>query len=354
MDNVKIIETRKNKIIKSKKMNCIFDKENGFTIIWGETFDDDPEYSPFGPLLLDIEISSICSRACEFCYKSNGTYKGKNMLFETFKILFDKFPKETLTQIAFGIGDIDANPDLWKIMEYCRENGVIPNITINGERMTSKYYDKLVGLCGAVAVSLYDKDTCYNAVKELTDRGLKQVNIHSLLAQQTYSQCLEVLSDRETEERLNALNAIVYLWLKPKGINNHFHQVGKGQFENLVNKAIASNTNFGFDSCSAPMFLEITKSRKEYERLKIVVESCESFGIFSGYINVEGAYFPCSFAEGVGEWESGLDVLNCKDFLEDIWFHPLVNKYRRKSIAKTDENGCRKCLIYNLALKEEK
>lgn len=41
------------------------------------------------------------------------------MSLETFKALFHKLPT-TVCQIAFGIGDINANPDLFKIMEYCR------------------------------------------------------------------------------------------------------------------------------------------------------------------------------------------------------------------------------------------
>ena len=93
------------------------------------------------------------------CYKSN-TSQGKNMSLETFKKIFHKIPLN-LTQIAFGIGDIDANPDLWKIMEYCRNNNynqVVPNITINGKRLTDEHIGMLAELCGAVAVSRYNPD----------------------------------------------------------------------------------------------------------------------------------------------------------------------------------------------------
>jgi hypothetical protein len=47
-----------------------------------------------------------------------------------FKKVFDKLPKN-LTQIAFGAdASATANPDLFRMMEYCRENGVVPNITV--------------------------------------------------------------------------------------------------------------------------------------------------------------------------------------------------------------------------------
>lgn len=323
--------------------------ENGFFARWGKTEEDDPEYSPFGNEILDIEISTICSKECPWCYKSNRRC-GDNMSFETFKQMFDKFPKH-LTQIAFGIGDIDGNPDLWKIMDYARMNGVIPNITINGYRMTPQLYDKLVGICGAVAVSNYDKDICYNAVKELTDRGLKQVNIHQLLSEETYDQCRQLLVDSKLDERLGKLNASVFLFLKPKGKRNTFHKISKSKFNYLVNLALGNGLRFGFDSCSAPMFLRAVEDNPNFEQYKIMAESCESFGLFSGYINTYAKYFPCSFAEGVGEWQEGIDVLNCNDFVKDVWNHPLLDKYRKRSLAEIDCNGCRKCLIYDLTLK---
>ncbi|HEC39368.1 MAG TPA: radical SAM protein, partial [bacterium] len=79
------IRERKNlKFVKSPEYNYIFNSENGFFARWGKTKEDDPQFSPFGPELLDVEISTICSNGCSWCYKSN-TSTGKNMSFSTFK-----------------------------------------------------------------------------------------------------------------------------------------------------------------------------------------------------------------------------------------------------------------------------
>jgi len=334
------------KTYKSENYNFIFNKKTGFFARWGKTQEDDPEYSPFGPEILDIEISTICHKGCTFCYKSNGTYQGTNMSFNTFKKMFDKFPKH-LTQVAFGIGDIDANKDLWTIMDYCRENGVIPNITINGDRMTPELYDKLANVCGAVAVSLYDKDTCYNAIKELTDRGMTQVNIHALLSEETLDNCYCVLEDRKTDKRLEKLNAVVLLWLKPKGNRNSYHQLSNiNKLKKLVDFAIDTKAPFGFDSCTASNFLEVVKDRPEFEQYKIMSEPCEST-LFSYYINVDGIGFPCSFTEGQSSY-SGIDVLNCNNFKEDIWYHPETVMFRNKVLNSKDCNDCRRCVEYDL------
>jgi radical SAM protein with 4Fe4S-binding SPASM domain len=340
----------KNKYFKSPKYNFIFNSKTGFFARWGETKDDDPEYSKFGSEIMDIEISTICSKGCKFCYKSN-VRKGKNMTFKTFKQIFSTFPKH-LTQIAFGIGDIEANPDLWKIMKYCRENNVIPNITINGTRMTNKLYDKLVKYCGAVAVSLYDYQTCFNAVNELRKRGMEQVNIHALLSEETFDNCMGIMKYYKNGDI--DLNAIVFLWLKPKGNRNDLHQISKKDYRILISYAMDNNIPIGFDSCSASNFAQVLKEDypEKYKQLMPNIEPCEST-LFSYYINVEGIGYPCSFSENI-EGYKGIDLTKIKEFIKDVWFHNETTKFRNNVIKNKDCNGCRMCPIYDLRLKNEK
>ena len=202
-----IFEDATKKKVQSKDYNYIFNKETGFFARWGKTKEDDPQMAP-SPEILDIEITTKCDgvggKLCPFCYKSN-TPNGKNMSFETFKKMIDKFPiymqrtciaedngKTTkrfvfsmpaeineendkkmeaeieakglrivgyvqkpvhfLNQVAFGADSkAKSNPDLWKMMDYCRTNGIIPNITV--AEINDETADKLVEKCGAVAVS---------------------------------------------------------------------------------------------------------------------------------------------------------------------------------------------------------
>ena len=342
-DPLKILWQGNNKFLFSQGYNYGFDYKTGFFIRWGETLQDNPQYSPFGNEILDIEVSTICSRACSWCYKSN-TGVGRNMSFETFKAILDKMPS-TLTQVAFGIGDVGANPDLWKMMEYCRSKWIVPNVTIHGENVTSEEYDNLAKYCGAVSVSLYDIDTCYNAVKELTDRGMDQVNIHALLSQETFQSCYLTVYDREYDDRLAKLNAVIFLWLKPIGERNKYHQLDSMlDFRNLVEFALRTGHKFGFDSCTAPNFLRAVEGSEDFERYRTMSESCES-SIFSYYINVDGFGFPCSFSEAACE---GIDVANCNDFLADVWNHPVTLKFREALLKSEDCNGCHACQLYDL------
>lgn len=319
------------KQVRSKHYNYDFDTQNGRFARWGATAEEDPSVAP-SPEILDIEISEVCDgigAPCTFCYKSN-TGVGRQMSFETFKKIFDRMP-DNLTQIAFGIGNIYGHDDMWKMFDYCRNSGrmVIPNVTTNGYKLTDELAAKLQTYCGAVAVSRYaDKNVCYDAVKKLTDLGMKQINIHQLVSKETMAACMETLCDMKNDPRLAKLNAIVFLTLKPKGKRNTYNIVSDVEYKTLIDKCLAEHINFGFDSCSANRFLRLANNPKFDD----VAEPCEST-LFSSYINVDGRFFPCSFAEGEGKWKDGIDVANCKDFTADVWNDPRTIEFRNGLLA---------------------
>lgn len=350
-----IFENEKGKIIRANEYNSVFRKEDGFFMRWGNTTDEDPLFSPCGVEIVDIEISTIChgiagKGPCKFCYKSNSG-RGKWMSFPKFRSIFKKLPR-TLMQIAFGIGDIDGNPDMWKIFEHCRENGVVPNVTINGEGLTDEYVDNLVRLCGAVAVSRYEpKDVCYDAVKRLTDAGLKQVNIHMLLAKETFESCLELLDDVESDPRLEKLRASVFLTLKQQGRGKSLTPLSDlKKYKKLVSEALDREISIGFDSCAASLFLRAVEDRPDYERFEQLAEGCESTA-FSLYVDVNGMASPCSFIKS-GEFVP-INVAECEDFVKDVWYHPEVKKFRSRLLETADSEdaikpGCRQCPIYDI------
>ena len=351
-----IVEDKDSKRLVSRAYNYYFNKNTGFFARWGKTRGDDPDLSPFGPEIFDWEISTVCHQGCKFCYKCN-TPKGVNLSFEDFKAGFHNLPR-SLTQIAFGIGSIDGNPDLWKIMEYCRNNDyneVVPNITINGSRMTAESYDKLAVLCGAVAVSHYDDDTCFNAVQELTDRGMSQVNIHQLLATETYEECLSLAEKIKTDPRLQKLNAVVFLALKPRGRGACMHPLkDTKKYKKLIDRLEELGVSYGMDSCSGPTMLKAVERSDRYKQYEACVEPCEST-LFSGYANTEAEVFPCSFCED----GAGISLLEKSNFLREVWFDKKLVDFREKLLKTAKAEcalvlGCRECPVYDLYERNEK
>ena len=341
------------KVVKGLTYNFVFDCETGFFARWGKTHDDDPLYSPGGPEIADIEISTICSgpfgKRCTFCYKNDTALIEKNMSLKTFQTIIEKInPKGFLCQVALGVGDVDANPDLVPILRYCRENKVVPNITVNGARLEEiyegiTYAEHIAKYCGAVSVSNYDDNLCFNAIKRFTDLGMKQVNIHQLLSSQTIDKCIDLLDKVLNDSRLEKLNAVVFLSYKNKTKCDSFSLLQDDvKYNELINKAFEKNISIGFDSCGASRFIEAIKGRNNYKDIIDFVEPCES-GLFSIYVNTDGYFYPCSFTESIGEWKNGIDIVNCDDFMKDVWFSDRVVEWRNK-LLKNNRN----CPVYKV------
>jgi hypothetical protein len=345
-----VVDGESYKIAIGPDYKFIFNKKDGNFKRWGKTLDDDPQFSPIGPEILDLEISiNGCPNACPFCYKNNKNIPATNMPFDTFKHIIDLFPK-TLTQIAFGITGIKTNPDFIRMMEYCRSIGIIPNFTLSGIDLEKDMAVRVANLVGALAVSAYasDKNICYNTVKLFTDLGVKQTNIHLMVSQETLPFVYQVLVDRQQDSRLQNMNAIVFLGVKPKGrAVEGYHSLHSDDYQKLIAYCLENNLAIGFDSCSAPKFenavrnMDLPDERKE--KLLQCSESCES-SMFSAYINVNSQYWHCSFSENEQE-QNCVDIMKVNDFLKDLWYHPVVEKFRQDSI-RTTQNGCRRCNVF--------
>ena len=146
-----------------------------------------------------------------------------------------------------------------------------------------------------------------------------------------------------SDPRLEKLNAIVFLLLKPKGSRNTMKQLtDMVKYKKLINLAINNNVKIGFDSCGANKFLEAVKDSPQYPMYSMLAEPCES-ACFSIYINVRGEMYPCSFGEGADGWETGIDVVKANDFIKDVWMHPRVVDWRNRNIA-----NCRNCVFYKI------
>lgn len=345
---IKIAQKGDIRVLRSPEYNYNFNTATGQFARWGKTFDHDPVMAPF-PEILDLEITTICkgpaNKLCPFCYKGSSAHRGENMSLDTFKAIIDKMP--WLTQTALGAdAHGTTNPDMFPMMEYARSKGIVPNLTIAD--VSDEVADKLAAVAGAVAVSVYKHagvDVAYDSIKRLTDRGMTQVNIHIMLSAETYDHVIRVIKDSKTDPRLEKLNAIVILGLKTKNRGKKFNGVSREQYKELVNLCLENEVPFGFDSCSAPAFIDAVEGHEKFEQFKMMAEDCEST-LFSSYIGVDGKFYPCSFTEHEQGWEQGIDVLTAKDFIKDVWMHPRTVEFRSALIGNKDKNGCRNCPVH--------
>lgn len=393
-----MIENDKSKMVRSQYYNSLFNKETGYFARWGRTKEENPLYAPM-PEILDLEISAgKCMGQCPECYKCNGAVeKTHNMTFDEFRDIFHKVAKtvivttfksgkepikaemnlswrgcytkadiiarvkqiyiepedilETkvyneglLQQIAFGICDIGTNPDFFGMLEYCREFDVIPNYTCHGLDMNEEYAELSAKYCGAVAVSVYNKEKSYRAVELLYNAGVRQINFHTIAHDKSYNKILSIIDDLTTDERIKGkVKAVVLLKYKPKGNGvGKFNHLTDEQYRHIISYAEEKGVNIGFDSCSAHAYLRVIANDKDYEQKAMCAEPCES-SCFSSYINHKGEFFACSFCENEGMWQNGISVLDAQDFRTDVWESEKTQKFR-EILLKNE----RKCPMYKL------
>jgi hypothetical protein len=354
MDNLKEIrvgnrvyivrELDKVKSCNGSNYNFRFYKDNGFFARWGRTKRHNPSFSPIGPEIMDIEITTKCEGVsgipCAFCYKSN-TPRGSTMPLKTFKKIFKVIPP-SVCQIAFGVDShCTTNPDCWDIFHYTRDNGVIPNLTV--AEIDDETAKELAKVMGAVSVTAHeDKQICYDSVQRLATHALqtgilRQINIHVMVSKETEQLAYDVLKD---SVHMNFVNSVVLLALKQRGRGIGFTPLSQEEFNKLVKYAFKVGAKIGFDSCNCHKFLEAVKEHPQYESFKLVAEPCES-ACFSLYVDVKGNPHPCSFLEGNMVYAPPLQKV--VDFQNEVWYAPEIVKFRNRLIRRK-----RRCPEYNI------
>ena len=345
------------KKFRSENYNYDFRLSDGLFNRWGKTTEtaDDPEMSPFGPEILDLEITDICNgvdgKLCPYCYKNN-TPHGKNMPFEAFKAIIEKINYNSqLTQVAFGLGSTASeNSALWAMCDYLRNNHIIPNGTV--AQLDECHAQMIAKKFGGCAVSYHGSfNILADTVQKLTNwknkssGKLAQVNIHFMIAEETYDEALKLFELVKSDVRFKNLHTIVFLGLKKCGrAKNGFTKLSDTKFEKLIKIAFAENIGLGFDSCQANKFAHVISkianegiiNLKHLNALQQMIEPCEG-SCFSAYSNVDGVYFHCSFMEQTGKM-SGFDLLSGN--FKDYWDGKIGNVNQWRQLLKESNRNC--------------
>jgi len=303
---------------KSSTYNWIFDEDKCLFLRWGKTYKDDPTFSPIGPEVVSITISEPCLRKCQFCYRSAGDH-GNIMSLSTFKQILEKLPSN-VTEISFGVGSLKyVINDIETMFKLCREHNITPNITLNPED-AYEYADKL-SLCGGVAISCYDPELVLKACEKLR---VKMVSTHIILAEE-FRPLKEKLYTLLKMNKSKNLKQITFLTLKPFGSGYKCKALSKEESIEWIMEATKLGVAIGGDSCNAILFEELFKTPQFIQRC--------SAGCFHCNIDVHGDFHTCSFSK-----DENLNVLQCKDFVKDIWNHSYIIEKRNKSIS--NEGRC--------------
>jgi len=293
------------KVLVSKDYTLIFDSELALEILEGNNGKPDPFYLHL-PSAIDVGIMGHCINSCHICYQ--GHIKEANMKLDDFKLIIDQTHTHTNQVALGGRGDPNLHENFKEILEYARNNNVVPNYTTSGNGLTDEQIE-ISKLCGAVAVSDYGQPYTYDAIKRFMDAGIK-TNIHIIFNKFNYEKCIKLLSGfdpwepthskvkKETDVDINRINAIIFLLYKAVGEAKDKPELfpTKYQMNTFIDRVLNSECKFkvGIDSC---LTNHIIKSGVDLsEEFFMTTDSCEAARMVA-YISPSLQLVPCSFAD---------------------------------------------------------
>ena len=187
--------------------------------------------------------------------------------------------------------------------------------------------------CGAVAVSWYRNNYTLNAIRMLTETGIK-TNVHYVLGNNSIDEAIRRLKNNDFPE---GINAVVFLLHKPVGQGSQTNVVSFDDervrtFFELVETVHPFKV--GLDSCNVPGAIQFcTKLLPE------AMDSCEG-GRFSCYISPDMTMVPCSFDQ-----ERKYQVSLHDKTIEEAWNSEPFEQFRHHM-----RNACPNCKKRELCL----
>ncbi len=180
------------------------------------------------PASVDLNISNYCEKGCPFCYQ-NCTRQGKHADLEKIKNILYPF-MEVAININMGY---DIDDEFINFLEFCKNNNIVVNATINQEDLLSKrsrlWNIKMLqvrGLIKGLGISFTDINTINIAKKVLKNivvhviAGIIDVKDLDILVKEGYNILILGYKQKGRAEH-NELPDMAYLknWLRDN-LNN--------------------------------------------------------------------------------------------------------------------------------------
>lgn len=341
-----------------------FDMKTGLWVT-GDCKDSSPVFRRSFPSLLDIGImghcpngkAGICAKAGIQCYQNAPNSTRENMKLDDFKNIIDQC-KDKVFQVALGgAGDPNLHENFKEIVEYCRENDIVPNYTTSGFNLTDEQVE-ISKKCGAVAVSQYSRlkteqypeygttehgnhiatriNVIYKETNLQTNDAIRKfigagitTNIHYVLGKNTIEEAVIRLKNNLFPK---GINAVVFLLHKPVGLGQKENELDYNnplvkEFFELIDTE-KFDFKIGFDACSVPALINFTKNIDSRS-----TETCEGSRT-SAYIDAQMNMMPCSF----GNQNKSYYVSLYNNTIKEAWESDVFSKFRNRL-----HTSCKNC-----------
>ncbi len=307
----------------NEKYVLLYNKNLGLEILSGINGKPDPFFLEL-PSLIDIGIMGTCKHRCKFCYQ--GHEDKPNMKLEDFKSIINQVDHH-VNQVALGgRGDPNHHENFKEIIEYCVQHNIVPNYTTSGIDLKDEHI-QISKMCGAVAVSDYEKQYTSDAIYRFLCGGIK-TNVHQIFSKETFEKCMNIIIGNHPY--VNGLNAVIFLLFKPQGAGKNLDLVPtEDQIKEFSNIIFKANLPFkvGMDSCLVNHVVDYAVMT-ELQRMSL--DTCEGARM-SMYITPDMKMKPCSF--GDSSYETPVTKTN----LKEIWDGKIFSDFRYVLSRKSNQ-----------------
>lgn len=264
------------------------------------------------PTEVHFSLTNKCPLKCKHCYANSGNKIRNELTTNQYKKALRVLAKMGVFHIAFGGGECFSRSDVFELAHYCRELGMVPNITTNGYYIT-KETAKKCRVFGRINVSLDGIGKMYKEIRgvdgfKMADRAIKllveegnRVGINCILCRKNFDTISEIVKYAKRQK----LESILFLRYKPVGRGKIFYKEMRLTNEQnkkifpLIKKLQKENKEILFEiDCSfVPM---ICFHKPSLEKLKFfAVEGCPAGNILLGTLP-NGRFNACSMCSETG------------------------------------------------------
>ncbi len=99
---------------------------------------------PGGPLTLAIESTAKCNLFCPMCPRENIYFPPKDMEMGLFRKIIDEGREFLEFAVPYGVGEPLLNPEIHRMLAYCRQAGVPTGLSTNATVLTEDASRKLI------------------------------------------------------------------------------------------------------------------------------------------------------------------------------------------------------------------
>lgn len=312
------------------------------------------------PTEVHISVTNRCSQQCDGCYMDSKQSCENELTTVEWKQHLKALRDMGVFHVALGGGEAFEREDFGELVSYCREIGLVPNLTTNGQAIG----EREVEICkkmGQVNISIDGINSHFtingrNGSFEKADGAIKalkkaevQVGINCVVSMKNFPFLQEVVQYAAKK----GLSEVEFLKYKPSGRGRQrYEEYSLSQemirqfYPILIKYSKEYKIELKIDCSFIPALVYYKPPKDELE--KLAVTGCDGGNLLMS-IRSNGCFTGCSFVDN-DEHISGIkNKWETSGHLND--FRKLVNK--AKEPCKSCEYlsicrcGCRAVVLYN-------